>query len=255
MTIEPAILYFVYLLIGLWLISFIYNVIYFLSVECGPLDKACFNKSRSFKEALDDLSLLEIIEKKQFNSARQKILFYENNAKLTKRKYLYYADRIEEGFIRLFLGKYLSKKDVFKELDQAVRIHFIFILIFCGLVLLLFIASFILYAIANFGLMLFFVGSALILTYVRFFIYIISINCAFFYGLINLILYLTKVDRSRLFKNTGILHFLTKNWRGFDTETMVIGAATIGRFHSYSGNGFGGFGGGSFGGGGAGGSW
>ncbi|MEQ8624242.1 MAG: hypothetical protein RJQ00_05290 [Vicingaceae bacterium] len=255
MTFESAILYFAYLLIGLWSISFIYNIFYFLNKSCTPLDKACFNKSRSFEEALEDLSQLEIIKKKKFNSARQKILFYENNAKLTKRKYLYYADRIEEGFIKLYLGKFLSKKDVFKKLDQPVRIHFIFLFIFSGLVLLLFITIFTLSTIINFGLGLFMVGSILTAAYIRFFIYIISINCAFFYGLMNLILYLTKVDRSKLFKNTGILNFLTKNWSGFNTENMVIGAAAVGSFHSYSGSGFGGFGGGSFGGGGAGGSW
>ena len=100
-----------------------------------------------------------------------------------------------------------------------------------------------------------FVGITLIYIYVRFFIYIISINCAFFYGLINLFLYLTRVDRSKLFRNTGILNFLTANWSGFDTENIVIGAAVVGSLHSYSGGGVGGFGGGSFGGGGAGGSW
>lgn len=255
MSIGSATAYFCLLLIVLWFISFFYNVFYFLFKKSGPIDKACFNKSRSFKEALEDLSQLESIKNKRFNSARQKILFYEDNAKLTRRKYLYYADRIEEGYIRLYLGNFLSKRDVFKKLDLPVKIHFSFVLIFCGIVLFLFVALFILYAILNFNILLLLIGSTLTLIYVYFFIYIISLNCAFFYGLINLILYLARVDRSRLFRNTGFLDFMTKNWSGFNTENLVIGAASVGSFHSYSGDGFGGFGGGSFGGGGAGGSW
>ena len=255
MNLESAVLYFVYVLIGIWSVSFIYNIIYFFITKSEQLDKACYNKSRSFKESFEDLDELERIKKKRFNEARNKIEFYEKNALLTRRKYFYYADRIEEGFIRLYLGKFLSKRDVFNKLDPAVRFHFTYLLTFCALVLVLLILLFILIAIDHFNFLLVLTGSTLILFYVYFFIHIISVNCALFYGLINLFLYIAGVDRSRLFKNTSILNFLTSKWKGFNTEGMVIGAAAVGSFHSYSGTGFGGFGGGSFGGGGAGGSW
>src|SRR5690554_6204959 len=105
-------------------------------------------------------------------------------------------------------------------------------------------------------MLIFCVSQLLLYIYSRFFIYIIFFNCAAFYGIINLILYLFGTDRSKLFKNTGILDFLTSKWQACSTEGMVISAATIGSFHSNSGgSGFGGFGRGSFDGGGAGGSW
>ena len=152
MNLETALFYFLCFSIGIWFASYIYNIIYFYSSEPDLLDKACYNKSKSFKESFEDLDQLERITKKQFNTARNKIEYYEKNAQLTKRKYLYYADRIEEGLIRLYLGKFISKKDVFSMLDQPVRIHFTFLLIFCGLVLILFIAFFIQSVIYNFGL-------------------------------------------------------------------------------------------------------
>lgn len=231
------------------------NIIYFLANNPSEMEKAFFNKSRTFREAIDDLDILEKIKSKKFNSARNKIAFYEENARITKRKYLYYADRIEEGYVRLFLGKFLSKRDVFKKLDAPVKWHFLFVLAFCAIILLAITVCFLIIAISHFHWLLFFVGCMLLYTCLRFFVYIISFNCAVFYGIINLILYLFGTDRSKLFKNTGILDFLTSKWRAFNTQDMVIGAATIGSLHSFSGGGFGGFGGGSFGGGGAGGSW
>lgn len=255
MTLQSALIVILISLLILWLVSFLYNVLYFLSQKSNHIDQACFNKSRSFDEAYDDLKQLELINKTNYHSAKEKVRFYERNAQQTNRKYLYYADRIEEGFIRLYLGRFLSKLDVFKQLDLPVKVHFIFLLICCALVLLLFVLIFIVHIVTNFGLFTFLVGSTLIAMYVHFFTNIISINCAIFYALINLFLYIGGVDRSKLFRNTGILNFLTAHWSGFDPRNMIIGAASVGSFHSYSRDGFGGYGGGSFGGGGAGGSW
>ena len=242
-------------LFAIWLIS-ILNSIYFFSTNVSDsLDVAFHNKSKSFGEARNDLTILENFKKKEFNSARGKVDFYEENCRLTKRKYIYYADKIELGFIKLFLGKSLSKRDVFNKLDLPVKIHFIFILSFCGLIGLGLLSLLIFIAIRHPSFWLIGTFSLSIVIFVRFYIYVVSINCACYYGFLNLILYSINVDRSKLFKNTSILDYLTRNWRGFDHSNIVIGAAAVGSYHSYSGGGFGGFGGGSFGGGGAGGSW
>lgn len=243
-------------LLSIWLLSFIYSISYFLKNKPNSLDLAFHNQSKTFDEARNDLTILEKFKKKEFNSAKRKIDFYEENARLTKRKYIYYAERIEVGYIGLFLGRTISRKDVFNKLDKPVKLHFIFIL---GLIIsfaLLSISVFLFKVIYTPSEWLIVTFSVIILILVKFYIYFISINCALYYIFLNLILYLAKVDRSKLFKNTAILDFLTKNWRGFDHSGMLIGAAAVGSFHSYGGNGYGGdFAGGSFGGGGAGGSW
>lgn len=252
---ESLILVCFYAFLAIWVVSLCNNLIYFITTKSDEFDSAFFNKTRSFSEALDDLHYLEKGLNKQFNSARNKIHFYKRNADLTRRKYSYYADKIEDGFIRLYLSQYLTKKEVFSKLDRPVRWHFNLVFVFVGII----IGALILYS----GYLVFFdfnpitilINSVIAAFCVYIYMYIVSLNMLFFYFLVNFILYVLQIDCSKLYKNLGIMNFLTKNWSGFNGGGMAIGAGAVGSFHSYGGDGFGGYGGGSFGGGGAGGSW
>lgn len=252
---EVYFFYVFYVFLAVWLISLAYNLIYFIAIKSDKFDGVFFNRSRSFPEALDDLHYLEKGLGKQFNSARNKILFYRKNVEITRRKYSYYAEKIENGFIKLYLGSFLTKKEVFDKLDRPVRWHFSLVFIFVGSI----IGSLFIYsgwvAMTEFSFITIMASIFLIAVSIYFFVNIVSINMLFFYLIVNFFLYLLRIDCSKLYKNIGIMEFLTKNWSAFNSDGAVIGAAAVGSFHSYSGDGFGGFGGGSFGGGGAGGNW
>lgn len=243
-----------YIFIAVWVISLCGNLIYFLFAKSDELDRIFFNKESSFSEALDDLHFLEKKLDCQFNSARNKILFYRKNAELTRRKYSYYADKIEDGFIQLYIGHSLTKKEIFSKLDQPVRWHFLLVFSF----IISIISSTILYLgfilLFEFSINAIIINVFIVLLCFFFYVYIISINALFFYAVINFIMYSLGLDRSKLYKNIGILQFLTKNWSELGASNAV-GARTVGDGNTYSGSMFGGYRGGSFGGGGAGGSW
>lgn len=253
---ETIIISIALFLIVLWLSSLLFNLHFFFTSKSTKVDEVFFNKSRSFEEAYADLNGLEKLMNKRYNAVRNKIAFYENNAALTGRKYNYYSGKVEDGFIKIYLQQFITKREVFEKLDIPVKNHFKLVLGFVVLTISLIAAGFVISAIADFSLIQLFIGSVLVAACVRFYILIVSINMLFFYLIINFILYAFKIDCSKLYKNTGILHFLTSNWNNFHAGGgIIIGASAIGSLHSYSGDGFGGYGGGSFGGGGAGESW
>ncbi len=244
------------LLLTVWLISLALNLHYFVTSKGTEKDDVFFNKTRSFEEAYADLMGLEKLMNKQYNAVRNKIAFYENNATLTGRNYNYYSGKIEDGFIKIYLHQFNTKREVFDKLDVPVKNHFKLVFGFVALIITMIAIGFIISLINDFSMVQFLIGSILVVACVRFYILIVSINMLFFYLIVNFILYAFKIDCSKLYKNTGILHFLTSNWNNFQAGGgTVIGASAIGALHSYSGDGFGGYGGGSFGGGGAGGSW
>tara|TARA_R110002049_G_scaffold284989_2_gene465667 strand:- start:206 stop:970 length:765 start_codon:yes stop_codon:yes gene_type:complete len=253
---ESFIIFIAVALFAVWLISLVLNLHYFFTSKSTQVDAVFFNKSRSFDEAFEDLRGLEKLMSKQFNAVRNKIAFYENNAILTGRKYNYYSGKVEDGFIKIYLHQFNTKREVFNKLDLPVKNHFKLVIGFVVLIIAMISIGFAISLIDDFSVVQFLIGSILVAACVRFYILIVSINMLFFYLIVNFILYAFKIDCSKLYKNTGILHFLTSNWNNFHAGGgTVIGASAIGALHSYSGDGFGGYGGGSFGGGGAGGSW
>ncbi len=182
---ETYFIYAFYVFLAIWIISLCYNLIYFITTKSDEFDGAFFNKSRGFPEALDDLHFLEKGLGRQFNSARNKIHFYKKNAELTRRKYSYYSDKIEDGFIRLYLGRFLTKREVFDKLDKPVRWHFLIVFAFVGSI----IASIILYIsyvfLFDFSIMILLINFSAIVFCVYFYIYMVSINMLFFYLIIN----------------------------------------------------------------------
>tara|TARA_R110000868_G_scaffold204018_1_gene452050 strand:- start:1326 stop:2084 length:759 start_codon:yes stop_codon:yes gene_type:complete len=243
------------ILLALWLVVISYNIIFFLNEPSSIFD-TFFIPKKTFNQAIEDLKLLRKFKGKEYLSAERKILFYQNNSQLTRRKYSYYRDRIEKGLVKLYFDNKKGFKDSFNQLDTPVKAFFILILgcFILGLVLLIALSFllllngeslyFILIIIAGFGFLL------------RFYNVIFRINYLLLFFIVEIALYFNKSERGRLHRNFAVLDVLTKSWWGQGSYGgTVIAAGGVSSFSGSSGGGFGGFGGGSFGGGGAGGSW
>ena len=85
--------------VGLWLISFFYNSYYFFKHDDTPLDSVFINLSNTFEEAHDNLTILEKEMGATLKTARNRLRFYEKNARLTRRKYRYYVPYIEPSLM------------------------------------------------------------------------------------------------------------------------------------------------------------
>ena len=254
-SLDPQYLYvLLWVVAAIWVFSLGYNLYYFLSTENTRLDSIFFNKAKSFEEALQDLAALEEEMSRQFNFARDKINFYYKNAKQTKREYKYYSSYVEGGFVKLYLGETSTKLEVINKLDPTVKIHFLFILFCTVLAGIIGFICFVLVGFSSFNLSLIAAGIFLALLFVHFFRNIIYINYLLFFILVDVVLIIVGKERGKLYRNLGIIEFLTRKWSGSVSGGVVVGASGVTGFSGGSG-GFGGFGGGSFGGGGAGGSW
>jgi hypothetical protein len=239
----------------LWWFSFIYNSIYFFKSNDSEVDTVFLNKTKTFDEARNSLKTLEKHLEKKFSSSHEKINFYESNAKMTRRKFTYYSEKIEPFFLKMLIGgKGKLFSNCWELLEQPIKFHFIILYAFLGIIALLvfgvIIASF------NFHSII-----LLILAVIFFFRlsnFIIKLNFVIFYLLIDGLLIISKQDRGRLYKNIALLSVINSKWIGGlnRNNDYALAAGGIVAYNSYgAGSDFGGFGGGSFGGGGAGGDW
>lgn len=242
-------------IIVLWWVSFLYNSIHFFKSDDSDVDSVFFNKSKTFDEARKGLRILENHLKREFKSAHNKINFYENNAKKTRRKYSYYSDKVEPFFLKVIIpNEGTLFKNCWKLLDRPIKFHYLllytFLLIVFSLIAIVIISPFQLYSILIFLLFVAF--------FLRFSSFIIKLNFILFYLFLDGILILFKQDRGRLYKNIALLSVINSKWLGNlnSGNGYAIGAGGIVAYNSFGdGSGFGGFGGGDFGGGGAGGEW
>jgi uncharacterized membrane protein YgcG len=236
------------------LFSFLHNLYFFWNVKHLEVDKIFLNETKSFEEAISDITLLENYLKKDFKKQKERIAFYENNALRTKRKYFYYQDYIEPFFTKAFLGSKRKKKELYYNLDKPVQG---FLIGFTVISILLLVLTIILgaFAIYNgdfvFGISLWIIGLGVV---VRLYNFIIKLNYLLLLLMIDGILILFKKERGRLYKNINILDILTKGWWNSRGKAIMIGGTGSTSYSSFGGGGFGGVGGGSVGGGGAGGS-
>ena len=240
--------------IALWVISFSYNIFYFFKNNDSEEDTIFINLSKTFEEAHLKLNILEKVVGRDLSKPRKKLKFYEDNARKTRRKYKYYADKIEPAYVKMFVGKKGSRfKKCWKHLAKPVKYHYINIYVFIGLVSLFFV----LVAIAGMGWSSIIFIIVLLACLLRLYNFLIKINFILFFIFIDLILIIFKQDRGKLMKNVALLELMTIGWFGSSSnKALVYGAAGASIYSGYSGGSdFGGFGGGSFGGGGAGGSW
>ncbi|PCJ23838.1 MAG: hypothetical protein COA97_10985 [Flavobacteriales bacterium] len=232
-----------------------FNIYYFFKNDDTELDTVFINLTKTFKEAHENLNVLEKNVGRNLKGARNKLKFYENNAKKTRRKYKYYSKYIEPSLVKIFVGKGAGLyKKCWKHLANPVKYHYINIYVALGLAALIVIVMlFLSLGFWAFLVILFFIGMML-----RLYNFIVKANFLFFYILLDLILIVFKQDRGKLMKNVGLLELMTSGWFGGRSYGgYVIGAVGVAAYSGFGsgGGGFGGFGGGSFGGGGAGGSW
>lgn len=243
-------------LIAFWMFVVIYNILFFVNAPSSPFDSFFISK-KSFADALKDVELLNKIKGKRFVKIKDKIEFYYQNARITRRKYSYYREKIEPVLHKIYFENNAGFKYCFSRLDLPLKIFFILIVSFFifGIFALL---TFLIHSFAenkNGWVILFTI--VFIAFLIKFYNFLFRANYLILYGVVELFLYLTKSDRGRFNKNYAILDLLTDSlWGTNNYGGIVLSSGGTSSFSGgSSGGGFGGFGGGSFGGGGAGGSW
>ncbi|MGB0888335.1 MAG: hypothetical protein ACPGSL_09450 [Vicingaceae bacterium] len=252
---EDVVLAIIIFTVGIWLVSFLYNIFYFYNSNDSELDTLFINLSKTFDEARDKFSILEKIKQREYKSAKKKLAFYEENARRTRRKYTYYSDKIEPFFLSMIIGNEGSQfKSCWKLLDKPIKFHYIILYVFL-IIVALFILLLLIFSAGFFAIPLFLLVAVL---FWRFSNFVINFNFVLFYLLLDGILIVLKQDRGKLYKNIGLLGVINSKCLGSGSRANGYGMAAGGviAYTSFGNSSdFGGFGGGDFGGGGAGGDW
>lgn len=204
------------------------------------------------------LAYLEEFIGKDLSKSEKKINQYLTNSKKTKRKFSYYMDKIEPGFMRILFGHFKSRyKFLIEMTDFLFRSHFIVIL---ALPVIFIVLNFIITQATSIDvillLTLFFFPVTILLMVV------LTKLTLILYHIVDVLTFQI-MGKGRLTRNVDSMSTLLNPNVAFsrsDISITALGYSTIfsgGSFggSSFSGGSFGGFGGGSFGGGGAGGSW